>query len=542
VASGAGPAGDGDGAGDDRRSPATGAAEATGVTSAPGERVGRGPEGRPGTEGMRRWVLALLAICALGLVIRVAYTLDHPLHDIAGDAEYYHDAANLLADGEGFVHPSYWEDGVRMPGADHPPGYQVVLAVPSLAGFDTVRDHQLFSSLLGTVTVGLVGVAGLQVAGRRTGLIAALAAAVYPNMWLNDAALMSETLALLCGVLVVIAAYAAWRRPDTVRFVWVGVTVGLAMMARAEAVLLVPLVCWPLAAWVAGLGWRARVGRAALATAVAGLVIAPWVVPNLFRFEEPTTLSTQLGPTLDVANCDPAYSGPGIGSWSFECAQESDAEVKADPAFDGVDRSVIGNHLTDKAVTYAREHADRLPAVVAARFGRAWGLYVPGSQLKFDRFAENRPMNFSQVGLAMYYVLAAASIAGVVVLRRRGVPSFPLVALVVSVAVTVVLFYGSTRFRAPAEPSLAILGAVAADALVRRLRHEPAPPGPNPPPVARGPAPPATGAASVASEPAPAATGAAPDTAAADSAARGAAPPGATPPGGTAGTAPAAPA
>lgn len=447
--------------------------EAAAATPAEADRVGR------------RWVLALLAICALGLGIRVAYTLDHdidtPDAPIGGDARYYHDAANLLADGEGFVHPYYLADGRREPGADHPPGYQVVLAVPSLLGFDSVRDHQLFSSLLGTVTVGLVGIAGLQVAGRRTGLIAAFVAAVYPNIWMNDAAVMSETLALLCGVLVVIAAYAAWQRPSAGRFAWVGAAIGLATLARAEAALLVPLVAWPLAAWVTGLSnARARVERAVLASVVAGLVLAPWVVPNLFRFDEPTTLSTQLGPTLDVANCDPTYSGPDLGSWSAACASESDAELKAQPDFATVDRSVLGNRLTDKALTYARDHADRLPVVVAARFGRAFGLYVPGSQLEFDRFAENRPMGWSQVGLGMYYVLAVASVAGVVVLRRRRVPSFPLVALVVSVAVTVVLFYGSTRFRAPAEPALVILAAVAVDALVRRLRHEPDPPSPNP--------------------------------------------------------------
>jgi 4-amino-4-deoxy-L-arabinose transferase-like glycosyltransferase len=454
------------------------------ATGAGVERAGRGARDDDG--GGRRWLLALLAICALGLGIRVAYTLDHdidtPDQPIAGDAEYYHDAANLLADGEGFVHPSYWEDGRRVPGADHPPGYQVVLAVPSLLGFDSVRDHQLFSSVLGTVTVFLVGIAGRQVAGKRTGLIAAAIAAVYPNIWMNDAAVMSETLALLCGVLVVIAGYAAWQRPDATRFALVGLTIGLATLARAEAAMLVVLLAWPLAAWAIGLrGARQRVGLAAIATGASVLVVAPWVIPNLFRFEEPTTLSTQLGPTLDVANCPDTYSGPALGSWSFACAIDTDREIKADPELAVADRSVIGNYHTDKALTYARDHTDRLPAVVAARFGRAWGLYVPRSQLNFDRFAENRPRGFSEVGLGMYYVLAVGSIAGVVVLRRRGVPSFPLVALVISVAITVVVFYGSTRFRAPAEPSLVILAAVAADALVRRIRHEPDPPGPVPP-------------------------------------------------------------
>jgi hypothetical protein len=423
--------------------------------------------------GQRRWMLALLAVCALGLAIRVGYVLNHELDDIGGDARYYHEAANLLADGDGFIHPFYLDDGRRVPGADHPPAYQVALALPSLLGLDSVRDHQLFSALLGTVTVGLVGLAGRQIAGRRTGLIAAAVTAVYPNVWLNDGALMSETLALLAGVLVVMAAYWCWESPSARRFALVGAAVGFATLARAEAALLVPLVAWPLAAWARGLdGWRPRLGRLALATGVAGLVLVPWVVPNLFRFQEPATLSTQLGPTLDVANCDETYAGPALGSWSFACAMESDAVVRAHPDYDTVDRSVIDGWLTDRAITYARDHTDRWPAVVAARLGRTVGLYAPGDQLRFDRFAENRPMSASRVGLAMFYPLAVAAIAGTVVLRRRGVPSFPLVAGVVSVLVTVVLFYGSTRFRAPAEPSIVLLAAVAVDALVRRLRGE----------------------------------------------------------------------
>jgi 4-amino-4-deoxy-L-arabinose transferase-like glycosyltransferase len=413
----------------------------------------------------RRWLIVLLGICALGLGLRVGYVLGWQQieeNELGGDAYYYHAAANLLADGEGFVHPFFWREGVRAPGADHPPGYQIVLAVPSVVGLDSVRDHQLFSCLLGTVTIGLAGLAGRQIAGRRAGLIAAGVTALYPNIWMNDAAIMSETLALLFGVVVVMCAYQAWRRPGWRWFAATGLAIGLASMARAEGVMLVPLVVWPLAAWARGLdGWRVRWGRLLVGSGAAVLVVAPWVVANMVRFDEPTTLSTQLGPTLDVANCDETYYGKALGAWSFDCA--SDPEANAD-------RSTIDKQLRDEAIEYARDHTGRLPVVVAARFGRAWAMYDPIEQLKFDRFAENRPLGASRVGLASYYVIAAGAIAGAIVLRRRGLPSFPLVAGVINVAVTVVLFYGSTRFRAPAEPSLVLLAAVGADALVSRLR------------------------------------------------------------------------
>jgi hypothetical protein len=384
---------------------------------------------------------------------------------VAGDAYYYHQAANLLADGEGFPHPYFWDEGIRAPGADHPPGYQVVLAVPSLLGFDTIRAHQVFTCLIGAATIVLVAIAGRQVAGPRTGLIAAGLAALYPNMWMNDAALMSETLALFGGTLVVIAAYAAWRRPDLARFGWLGAAVGFATLARAEAALLVPLVIIPLAAWVPGLGawdWKARLKPLVAAGLASGVVVMPWVAYNMARFAEPATLSTQAGPTFDVANCDDTYYGRLLGSWSFACASDPPLEIN--------DRSTIDKQLRDEAFTYAGDHASRIPVVVAARVGRAFAVYGPVEQLDFDRFAENRPLWASRLGLAAYYPIALGAVAGAVVLRRRGIPSFPLVAGVVSVLITVIVFYGSTRFRAPAEASLVILAAVALDALLARLR------------------------------------------------------------------------
>jgi 4-amino-4-deoxy-L-arabinose transferase-like glycosyltransferase len=410
----------------------------------------------------RRWVFALLAICAVALGIRVGYVLGwRDVDTIGGDAAYYHEGANLLADGEGFVHPYLLkEEGVRASGADHPPGYIVVLAVPSLLGFDSIRAHMLTSCLIGVGTVALIGLLGRKLAGDKAGLLAAGIAAVYPNMWLNDGALMSETLALFLGVVVSYAGYRAWDQPSVRRFVELGVAIGLAALARAEAALMLGLLVVPLAVWVKGLdGWRERTQRVAIATAVAVLVMTPWVVANMVRFDKPATLSTQMGPTLDVANCDQTYSGPALGYWSVACATP----------MQGDDRSVLDQETRDEAFDYMGDHLGRLPVVVAARFGRAFGLYAPQQQIEFDVVAEARPIESSRVGLAMYYGLAALSVVGIVALRRRGEPSFPLTVWLVNVAITVVVFYGMTRFRAPAEPTLVLLGAIGLLTLVESV-------------------------------------------------------------------------
>jgi 4-amino-4-deoxy-L-arabinose transferase-like glycosyltransferase len=442
------------------------AGEAVAATEAGAAEPAAGERERAGRPGRTFWWV-LLAICVVALGVRVGYTVGWKQVDtIGGDAYYYHRGANLLADGKGFVHPYAYDKGVHIPGADHPPGYIIVLALPSLVGFDTILGHQLFSCLLGTGTVALLGITGRRIAGNRAGLIAAGVGAIYPALWLNDASLMSESLALLCGTLVILTAYQAWDDPSVGRFALVGGAIGLATLARAEAFMLVGLLALPLAVWVPRVaGARPRLGRFAVGAGAFLLVVGPWVVANLIRFEEPATLSTQMGPTLEAANCDETFFGGGVGSWSTACVTD----------WGDRDRSVLDRRSRQHALDYIDEHRDRLPAVLTARFLRTFNLGHVTDQVNFDWFAESRPVEASRAAVGSFWLLGVAAIAGVLVLRRRGVPSFPLTSAVVNVIITVLVFYGSTRFRAPAEPAVVLLAAVALDAAVRRLRRDPMP-------------------------------------------------------------------
>ena len=72
-----------------------------------------------------RFALWLGLVALGGLAIRLIYVLvwKNPGPEY-GDAVYYHEGANYLADGEGYVHPfQLMLHGLRIPGADHPPGY-----------------------------------------------------------------------------------------------------------------------------------------------------------------------------------------------------------------------------------------------------------------------------------------------------------------------------------------------------------------------------------------------------------------------------------
>lgn len=409
-----------------------------------------------------RFTFALGAIALAALAVRVVYVLGwkNPAQP-AGDPYYYHYAANLLADGKGFLHPFYLlKLHVKTPGADHPPGYIVALALSSLFGFRSFLDHQIWSCVMSTIAVVAVGYTGRRIAGPRAGLVAAALAAVYPSFWFNDGLVLSETLVLLLTTLVLLAAYRLWEKPSAVRAAVLGVAIAANALTRAETLLMLPLVAAALILLDRRLAVRRKLGLIAAGTVACAAVIAPWSIYNETRFQHTTLLSTGLGNVLVVANCKQVYNGPAIGFWFHFCL----ADLPTPPG----DRSSQELAYRKIALRYVRHHTDRLPAVMWARLGRTFGFFRPAQQLRFDAQVETRNMGAGRVALAMYYAFVPLSVGGALLLRRRGIPISPFVGVIVSTAAVVLFTYGQTRFRVPAEPAFVLLSAVAIDALLRR--------------------------------------------------------------------------
>lgn len=275
--------------------------------------------GRPRTEFGRR----LLLITAAALVLRVAYVVWYEQTHLqpGGDAFYYHWQARALVKGLGFVDPFRWKCLHELDqSASHPPLYSMYLAVVGFIGGTATLAQRIATALAGAATVALVGLAGREWRDERTGLVAAVIAAATPTLWVNDGLLMSETVFATTIALLVWLSFRYRRRPSTRGAAWIGVALALAALARAEAIVLAPLLVVPLllsrgpGRGAGGSARRLRPLAAAGLTCVA--VLAPWVGHNLTRFEEPVYLSTGLGSVLAVANCDATYEGRLIGQWS----------------------------------------------------------------------------------------------------------------------------------------------------------------------------------------------------------------------------------
>jgi len=205
------------------------------------------------------WWLAL--VCAGALILRLVIVCLGRHDGLSGDGFVYGLQADLNARGQWFV--DVFARAPQPSDALHPPGWTLVLTVWAWLGQHSRFSQQILASVIGTLTVGVVGLAGRRIGGARVGLLAAGIAALYPGLWLYERALLSETLLLLGIAVMILLAYRFWEKPSLGSAAVLGIVCGLLALTRSEQIfvfvfLIVPL-SWRYGTWHgfnASAGWH----------------------------------------------------------------------------------------------------------------------------------------------------------------------------------------------------------------------------------------------------------------------------------------------
>ena len=434
---------------------------------------------------------AALAIVALfGLAIRLVYVFAAPITVISGDGGYFHLGANYLADGKGFLDPIAYVFSlgtVRVPGAEHPPAWTVVLDDPVRIAVSDAHGPRGIRGLSGTATISSWGSPAARWPAprgprrRSTWVRCTPASGCMSGSCSRRPGDLRGCARDTARVAIPSAANVAPRRLAVGRGLWSPRTHAHSKWPCSRFLLLVPLMLLP------PVSWQRRVGWLAVAKLRGGdRHRRAWIVDTTAsRFDHQVLISTQGGRTLAASNCDRAYYGPLLGykSLATTSLQQTFAgdrrRVSAGHGAAGpsVGRDAAGSRSCDSSRrNTSAPHRGRLPVVAAAREGRTWGVFRPFQQLRLDLIEDD--IRFLWAEYFFYLAMLPAAIAGASSCTADEHHSGRCLAPIVTVAITVVTTFGSTRYRAPADVAIALLaaatiGVVLDRALAARRRAAP---------------------------------------------------------------------
>lgn len=235
---------------------------------------------------------ALVVITMVGLALRLGWLLVAQPAAVSDALGYKSLAERWITEGryERFGEPTAWRT----------PGYIGFLAL-GIAVSTSELWLGFLNVVVATATVPLVAVLARRLGlSTRTAVVAAGLAAVMPPMVLWAPVLGPENLQtplLLLGLV-----FAADPARSTRQSMWSGLVFGLAILARPESLVYLPVAA--LAMWPDDR--RRLLRRSAVVVAVAAMVCLPWVVRNQIEVG-PVGLSSVGGVNFYLAHRDDGY-------------------------------------------------------------------------------------------------------------------------------------------------------------------------------------------------------------------------------------------
>jgi MYXO-CTERM domain-containing protein len=412
---------------------------------------------------VRRFDVRLAIVAALGLGGRLAFLWSERPVRFPTDEYWFVVEARRLFSSRAFTDPIF-----GYPTALHGPLGAIAFAPVAWLFPHAWSGLRVESALLGAAAIVACGLAARGLGGDRVGLLAAGVAVLAPDLVMASGLVGDDVLAAVLFAGVVAVAYSALERWTWRRGLVLGALLGLLTLCFTGTVELA-------GALLVGLAWhhRGRGGSAArlhgvatslLAAGTLLVVLTPWVAFNYHRFHGSLVVTTELGQTLNQANNQGTYfQGPSFGYQTVlpPAVTATPAQAASEPTMDRLER--------DSALRYARAHWSRLAYVLPLRALWEWSLWRPGLVAQRERL-----MGFAawtgDVQAAGTWLLLALGLAGLVVLRRRRTPIWPLVTLLVLATANGVAFTPSYRYRLGGIIALVIAAAVALDQAGRSRR------------------------------------------------------------------------
>jgi tetratricopeptide (TPR) repeat protein len=409
------------------------------------------------------------AVVAFALILRFVYLRQIesiPLFShLAGDGRTYDEWAQRIAGGD------WLGSGVF---------YQAPLYPYFLGVLQTVLGHNLwwirFVQLsLGALSCGLIFLVGDKVFSRGAGLAAGIILACYAPAIFFDALIEKSVLDLFLLSLLLFLLFAKVDDESWRKWLGAGAILGLLGLSRENALVLAPVI----AVWLAidfsekALSFRARW----LVYFFTGLllILLPVGLRNLALGGEFKLTTSQFGPNFFIGN-NPAADGTYgsvhkiIGEPQLE---GSDAARLAGRALRRrMSLGEVSDYWLGKSLDYIRSEPLDWLRLLAKKWLMVWNAreVEDSDDLYIYRRWSWLLMFLSRIG--HFGILAPLAAAGIWLSRKEWRRLWPLWGMIVSLSLSVAVFYVFARYRFPLVPLLALFAGAALVQLASLYREQ----------------------------------------------------------------------
>jgi 4-amino-4-deoxy-L-arabinose transferase-like glycosyltransferase len=391
----------------------------------------------------------LLAAALVGLLLRLAFGLGYWINQpLTRDEAEYLSLARSLAGGHGFVYDEAQQSGPVEP-FGRAPGYPVWLAITGAGDASATSvpaSVKIVQSMLGAVSVFVIGLLAWRLAGARAATFAAALAALYPPLVWMAAYALSE------AVFWPLALLAAWLFDRSFerggrRGLWLGLAAGAMLGA---AVLVRPATSIALLMGGAWLAWRRRPRLLAAVAIGAVLVIGPWSARNLAHYGRFVLVATEGGVTFWTGNNALARgegdmaANPDIkrASLALKRSHPELTEESMEPVYYREALQWIRSHPVDWAILEARKLF-----FLVVPIGPSYRLHSP---------------RYFWASVVSYGLVLPVALVGAWRLRGRFSRTPGLWLLAGSAVAVCLIFFPQDRFRVPLiDSALVVCAAVA---------------------------------------------------------------------------------
>jgi 4-amino-4-deoxy-L-arabinose transferase-like glycosyltransferase len=408
------------------------------------------------------FTLPAISVFLLALLVRFVYnetvTIGYfPLHD---SLTYQTIALNILNEHCYCQLP-------HLPTVDRAPLWPFVIAV--IYGLLGPHDHMVrfFLSVVGSGTCLFVYFFAKDLFGTRIGLLAGLAAAVYPFLFIYDGWLYSESLYIFLLLAFCYSLFHLQRTPRVYLMIISGILLGLLALTRpnGQAILALFLVWVCIMGWSKLLSWRAVLQSALIVSLVSLILVAPWIARDYVVSQHFVSVATGDGKVLvgayndDVAN--PSYqNGLYFATW-LRPEESTPALAQQFPQQCAAPCEVVrdGAYRTT-ALQWIRSHLSSMPMLLVLHAENMWRITSEEADLPINRFPQRASSQLvvDLMKIMTPIVFALASFGLIVTWRRWRELLFIYFMVAITIAQCIAL-YGISRFRAPIEPMLLLLAA-----------------------------------------------------------------------------------